>query len=98
MSEITTAVELFGDRILLCPIEQENESPAGLILIPDTVQKQPTQRGEVIAVGPGVQFDLHAGDIVLHSKYGGSQLQLAGVTYLLLSSRDIHARLHDEQG
>lgn len=95
MSEPHTLVELFGDRVLVKEIEQENETRDSLIIIPDTVQKQPSHRGEVVAVGDAFQFPVQAGDILLYGKYGGTQIQLAGEDYLILASRDVHARLHD---
>lgn len=92
---ITEAIELFGDRILIEPIEQEQKSVAGLVL-PDNVQKQPTMRGKVIATGPDAKYDLAIGDVVLHAKYGGTLVFFSGDPYLLISSRDIHARIHEQ--
>ena len=56
------------------------------------------QLGEVLAVGPGdfqdgerVPMDLEAGDLVVYSKYGGTEVKYEGVDYLILSSRDVLA-------
>ena len=68
------------------------------IVIPDTAKEKP-QEGTVLAVGPGriddkgnrVPLDVKVGDIVLYSKYGGTEVKYAGEEYLVLSARDVLA-------
>ena len=65
---------------------------------PDTAKEKP-QEGEVVAVGPGeinekgdrTEIDVKSGDKVVYSKYGGTEIKIEGVEYLILSSRDILA-------
>ena len=67
-------------------------------MIPDTAKEKP-QEGEVVAVGPGriddngnrVPLDVNVGDIVMYSKYGGTEVKYAGQEYLILSARDLLA-------
>jgi chaperonin GroES len=88
-----------GDRILVKPSEQEAVSKGGIIL-PDTVKEKP-QEGEVVAVGPGrltdegkrVALDLKKGDKVLYAKYGGTELKEEDEEYLILSERDVLAKI-----
>ena len=54
--------------------------------------------GTVVAVGPGrfddgvrVPMDIKVGDVVLYSKYGGTEIKHGGEEYLVLSARDILA-------
>ncbi|MDQ1689990.1 MAG: chaperonin GroES, partial [Pseudonocardiales bacterium] len=57
------------------------------------------QEGTVLAVGPGrvddkgtrIPVDVSEGDIVLYSKYGGTEVKYAGQEYLVLSARDVLA-------
>ncbi|NBQ66639.1 MAG: co-chaperone GroES [Actinobacteria bacterium] len=56
------------------------------------------RRGTVVAVGPGrfddgvrVPMDIKVGDVVLYSKYGGTEIKHGGEEYLVLSARDILA-------
>ena len=65
-----------------------------------TVAKEKPQEGEVVAVGPGrfddsgtkrVPMDVKVGDVVLYSKYGGTEVKYAGEEYLVLSARDVLA-------
>jgi chaperonin GroES len=84
------------DRIVVKPSEEEEMTASGLV-IPDTAKERP-QEGEVIAVGPGrfeegqrVPMDVKAGDKVIYSKYGGTEVKIDGVEYLILSARDVLA-------
>jgi chaperonin GroES len=84
------------DRIVVQPGEEEETTISGIV-IPDTAKEKP-QEGEVIAVGPGrfedgtrVPMDVKAGDRVLYSKYGGTEVKVGGEEYLVLSARDVLA-------
>jgi chaperonin GroES len=84
------------DRIVVKPSEGEEMTASGLV-IPDTAKEKP-QEGEVLAVGPGrfedgnrVPLDVKVGDKVIYSKYGGTEVKLAGDDLLILSARDVLA-------
>ena len=86
------------DRIVVRPSEAEETTASGLV-IPDTAKEKP-QQGEVIAVGPGrraentgelVPVDVAAGDTVVYSKYGGTEITVDGEDLLILSGRDVLA-------
>ncbi len=86
------------DRIVVRPNEAETQTASGLV-IPDTAKEKP-QQGEVLAVGPGkrsetsgelVAVDISAGDTVLYSKYGGTEVTVDGEDLLVLNSRDVLA-------
>ena len=89
-----------GDRVIVKPLsEEDNKTPSG-IYIPDTAKEKP-QEGEVVAVGPGepnengenIKPDVDIGDKVVYSKYGGTEIKVEGTEYLILSSRDILAKV-----
>ena len=86
------------DRIVVRPNEAEQTTVSGLV-IPDTAKEKP-QQGEVLAVGPGrrseqtgevIPLDVKAGDVVVYSKYGGTEITVDGEDLLILSSRDVLA-------
>ena len=84
------------DRIVVKPSEEEETTASGLV-IPDTAKERP-QEGEVIAVGPGrfedgnrVPMDVKVGEKVIYSKYGGTEVKIDGIEYLILSARDVLA-------
>ncbi len=90
-------VKPLEDRIVVEPNEAETTTSSGLV-IPDTAKEKP-QQGKVLAVGPGRTLDngtvaalaITVGDTVLYSKYGGTEVTVAGKDYLILSSRDVLA-------
>ncbi|HEY2042213.1 MAG TPA: co-chaperone GroES [Jatrophihabitans sp.] len=85
------------DRIVVQALEAETTTASGIV-IPDTAKEKP-QEGTVLAVGPGridehgnrVPIDVSEGDVVLYSKYGGTEVKYAGEEYLVLSARDVLA-------
>ncbi len=85
------------DRIVVKAKEAEATTASGLV-IPDTAKEKP-QQGEVIAVGAGrrsdtgdlIPMDVAVGDTVVYSKYGGTEIALEGVDYLILTARDVLA-------
>ena len=90
------AIKPLEDRIVVQTLAAEQKTASGLV-IPDTAQEKP-QEGTVIAVGPGrfddgvrVPMDVKVGDVVLYSKYGGTEVKYNGEEYLVLSARDILA-------
>ena len=98
---MTTATKVvlkpLEDRIVVAPLEAEQVTASGLV-IPDTAKEKP-QEGKVLAVGPGrfddkgarVPVDVKVGDVVLYSKYGGTEVKYSGEEYLVLSARDVLA-------
>ena len=92
-------VKPLGDRVLVEPVE-EKEVKKGGIIIPDTAKEKP-QEGIIRVLGTGkidddgkkVPFQVKAGDRVLVSKYGGTEIKLDGKEFKLLSSDDLLAIL-----
>ena len=93
-----TVLKPLEDRVVVRTLEAEQTTASGLV-IPDTAKEKP-QEGEVLAVGPGrwddegdkrIPMDVKVGDVVLYSKYGGTEVKYDGEEYLVLSARDILA-------
>lgn len=94
----SSTIRPLEDRVLVTLDEGEQTTASGLV-IPDTAKEKP-QQGTVMAVGPGkrsdstgeiIPLDVKAGDIVLFSKYGGTEVKVDGKDYLILSARDLLA-------
>ena len=88
------------DRIVVRTLEAEQTTASGLV-IPDTAKEKP-QQGEVLAVGPGrraensgelIPLDIAVGDKVVYSKYGGTEITIDGEDLLILTSRDVLAKV-----
>jgi len=94
---MSVSIKPLEDRIVVRPSAAEQVTASGLV-IPDTAQEKP-QEAEVIAVGPGrvddkgtrIPVDVSVGDMVIFSKYGGTELKYNGEEYLVLSARDVLA-------
>jgi chaperonin GroES len=94
-----TKISPLEDRVVIRPLEGEEVTASGLV-IPDTAKEKP-QEGEVLAVGPGrlddngkrVPMEVSEGDRVLYSKYAGTEVKLDGDEVLVVSSRDILAKI-----
>lgn len=90
-------VKPLGDRVLVEAIE-EKEALKGGIVIPSSAKEKP-QQAKVIALGTGkrdddgklIPFEVKVGDVVLTSKYGGTDIKLDDKEYKILSSSDILA-------
>jgi chaperonin GroES len=88
------------DRIVVRPSESEETTASGLV-IPDTAKEKP-QQGDVLAVGPGrrsdntgeiIPLDVKVGDKVVYSKYGGTEIVIDGEDLLILTGRDVLAKV-----
>lgn len=96
---MSISINPLEDRIVIRQVEAEQTTASGLV-IPDTAKEKP-QQGEVVAVGPGriddsgnrVPMDIAVGDKVIYSRYGGTEVKLEGEEYLILSSRDVLAKV-----
>jgi len=83
------------DRVLVRRVAEEQKTKGGII-IPDTAQEKPSE-GEVIATGPGARnedgkvmpLEVKAGDRVLFSKYGGTEIKIDGEDLIVLRESDI---------
>jgi chaperonin GroES len=85
------------DKIVVQASEAETTTASGIV-IPDTAKEKP-QEGKVLAVGPGrfddngnrIPMDVSVGDVIIFSKYGGTEIKYNGEEYLILSARDVLA-------
>jgi len=91
-----------ADRVVVKNIEQEEVLASGLV-IPDTAKEKP-QQGEVVAVGPGrrdddgklIPMDIEVGDHIVYAKYSGNDLKIDQNDYLILSEKDVLAKVVKE--
>ena len=87
-----------GDHVIVKPLSAEETSAAGII-IPDTVDKERSERGEVIAIGPGRPLengqrgpmDVKVGDKVVFKKYAPDEIKIEKEEYLVIRIDDVMA-------
>lgn len=89
-----------NDRLVVKALPKEEVTKSGIIL-PDTVDKERPEQGEVIAVGPGKLLDngqrstvgVKVGDKVIFKKYAPDEVKIDGQEYLVISEYDVLAVL-----
>ena len=90
------AFKPLGNRVVIEPLEGEEQVSAGGIYIPDTAKEKP-QEGTIVAAGPGrmtdegnrVPMELEVVDKVVYSKYAGTEYKEGDIEYLVLREDDI---------
>jgi chaperonin GroES len=88
-------IKPLSDRLVVERIEQD-EKTAGGIIIPDNAKEKP-QKGKVLAIGPGaydnngklIPMHVSIGDIVLFTKWGGTEFKEGSTEYLVLKETDV---------
>ncbi|KAL8129999.1 hypothetical protein V2J09_019154 [Rumex salicifolius] len=96
-----TSIKPLGDRVLI-KTKILDEKSVGGILLPSSVKTKP-QSGEVIAVGPGkkvgtdrLPLSLKTGSGVVYSKYAGTEIEVDGLSHLILKEDDVIGILDTE--
>ena len=85
------------NKILVEPLREEKKK--GGIILPDTVEKERSEKGKVIAVGFGkrdkegkrIPLDVKKGDVVLFTKYSPNEIKVDGKEYLVIKEDDVLA-------
>ncbi|MGI6082998.1 MAG: co-chaperone GroES [Limnochordia bacterium] len=91
------SVKPLADRVLVEPIEAEETTSSGIVL-PDTAKEKP-QQGRVVAVGSGrlanngerVPMSVQVGDVILFSRYAGSEVKIEGKEYMIMNESELLA-------
>lgn len=91
------AIKPLEDRIVVQANDAESTTASGLV-IPDTAKEKP-QKGTVVAAGPGrttddgtvIKMAVKAGDLVVYSKYAGTEYLDGGTEYLIVRESDVLA-------
>lgn len=84
-----------GDRIIVKPVTEEEVTKSGIVL-PDTVEKEKKEEGEIVAVGDGEKvkkLGLKQGDRVIFGKYSGEEVKIEEVEYKVLKEEDVLAKV-----
>ena len=90
------AFKPLGDRIVIEPMETDEQTSSGGIYLPDTAKEKP-QDGKVVAIGPGrlsddgkrIPMEVTVGDVVVYSKYAGTEYKEGEIEYLVVREDDI---------
>jgi len=91
-------IKPLDDRVVIKPAKEDEVTKSGIVL-PDTVDKERPEKGEVVAVGEGKMLDsgqrapmsVKVGDIVMFKKYSPDEVKIDEEDYLVISQSDILA-------
>ena len=86
------------NNVIVKPLKNEEVTKSGIVL-PDTIDKEKPEKGEVIAIGSGKVLDngetlkmsVKVGDRVMFKKCSPDEVKIDGEDYLVLSESDIIA-------
>lgn len=91
---MSAGIKPLGSRVVIKKLDAIEKTEGGLILSGNAKEKP--QEAEVVAVGPGtedVKMEVAVGDIVVYSKYAGTDLKLHGEEYTIVDQKDILATI-----
>lgn len=94
-------IKPINSNVVVKAITASETTKSGIVL-PDTVDKERPEKGEIIAVGEGkllengqrAQMTVKAGDVVMFKKYSPDEIKIDGEEYLVISEGDILAILN----
>lgn len=84
-------LELLYDKIAVETIE--GDTIINGLTIPEGSREKP-MKGVIVAIGPGkdnVPLKVKVGDVVLHQKHAGVEVNIEGKDYLIMRESDIFA-------
>jgi chaperonin GroES len=92
-------IKPLDSRVVIKPIEAESKTKGGIVL-PDTA-KEKSQKGEIIATGPGrllesgerAKMALQKGDKVLFGKYAGTEIKIDGQEYVIMKEDEVLGKI-----
>ncbi len=103
-AEKKAGIKPFGDRVLVRPFTEEalrqaqSKKPSFGIILPESVTKEKSAQGKVLAVGEGKWVDgkwipmrIKVGDIIIFSKYGYDEVEQDGEELYLLKEENVLA-------
>ena len=99
MAKASTPLTPIGDHLIVKPL-RESTTASGIV-IPDTANRDKSDRGTVLVVGPGklqddgtrAKMDVQVGDVILFAKYAADEVEVDDETYLVISMADVKALL-----
>ena len=87
-----------GDNIIVKAVAKEEVTKSGIIL-PETLDKEKPEQGEVLAVGEGKilengtrsKMEVKVGDRIIFKKYSPDEFKIDGAEVLVVSQSDVIA-------
>ncbi len=91
-------VRPLNDNVVVKPTKENEVTKSGIVL-PETIDKERPEKGEIIAVGEGKLLDngqrapmsVKIGDKIVFKKYSPDEIKVDDQEYLIVSQNDILA-------
>jgi len=85
-----------ADYLIIKPLSEEMKTKSGIVL-PDTIDKEKPEKGEVVAAGAGKRLEngnvapmsVKVGDKVMFRKYSPDEIKVEGEDYLVIREADV---------
>ena len=85
-----------SDYLIVKPLSVETVTSSGIV-IPDTIDKEKAEKGEVVFAGSGKRLDngqiapmdVKVGNVVMFKKYAPDEIKVEGVEYLVIRESDV---------
>lgn len=85
-----------NDHVVLEPLKEEKKKSG--IILPDSVGKEQSEIGKVLAVGPGkledgkrIAIEVKKGDVVYYRKYSEHKIKEGDKEFIVIKAEDILA-------
>jgi chaperonin GroES len=88
----TSQIQPLGKNILIMPQKAVKKTQTGIFL-PDTASEERPQQGKVIAIGDSDKITVKAGQTVIYTRYGGTEVKVDDKEYLIVKNEDVLAVL-----
>lgn len=91
-------IKPLNDNVVVKPVTEKEVTKSGIVL-PETVDKERPEKGEIIAIGEGkllengqrAQMSVKIGDKIMFKKYSPDEIKIDDEEYLIVSQNDILA-------
>lgn len=83
-------VRPLGENVLIMFEKPESKTTSGIYL-PDTAAGEKPQQGRVVAIGESEKITVKVGDMVIYTRYGGTEVKIDGMEYIIVTQKDLLA-------
>lgn len=87
---MSTKIMPLGENVLIKPLTPETKTASG-IYIPENASSEKSQQGTVEGIGDSEKITVKKGQTVMFKKYGGEEITVDHVDYVIVKVEDIIA-------
>ncbi len=84
-------VSPLGENVLVSFEKPEKKTESGIFLPENASEDRSSKRGKVVAIGESDKIKVKPGQQIVYTRYGGTDIKIAGVEYSIVKNEDILA-------